>query len=231
MIPPQKSVVDVVVEPVPATDETSTPATHARRAKPLTDPTVSTLHARVLIASLTLTERRCNLDPPSSSHTGDMTHPKPPHPAWTTTRRVINFINLATPLGWIVARAGRATVAPAPHGMWVARRYQGPLARHAGAVCIGNIVVTRSDVVDPQPDDGWLLHESAHVSQWALLSPIGFIPAYLLASGWSLLRTGDAWSNNIFERLASLEAGGYTQNPTQPITTTMSNWVGQRIRR
>jgi hypothetical protein len=40
---------------------------------------------------------------------------------------------------------------------------------------------------------------------------------YVLASAWSLLRTGDPASRNIFERLAGLADGGYTEHPVRPL--------------
>ncbi len=47
-----------------------------------------------------------------------------------------------------------------------------------------------------------------HAEQWARW-PLVFLPAYGLASLWSLMRTGDAATGNGFEVAAGLEDGGY----------------------
>ena len=40
-----------------------------------------------------------------------------------------------------------------------------------------------------------------------------FLPAYALAAAWSMWRTGDPASRNVFERRASLALGGYIERP------------------
>ena len=56
--------------------------------------------------------------------------------------------------------------------------------------------------------------------QWACwLGPVGFLPAYLLASAWSWLRCRDFALRNAFEVRAGLVDGGYLRPPddAQPL--------------
>ena len=57
-------------------------------------------------------------------------------------------------------------------------------------------------------DPALLRHEERHSSQYACLG-VPFLPLYFVAAGWSLLRTGNPGSANLFERHAGLQAGGY----------------------
>jgi hypothetical protein len=41
-----------------------------------------------------------------------------------------------------------------------------------------------------------------------------FLPAYLLAASWSLMRAGDPATRNVFERHAGLVSGGYLTDQT-----------------
>jgi hypothetical protein len=145
-------------------------------------------------------------DDVSSSHGG--------HPS---RRQAVNLVNGSTLLGLWLARRRGVPVRPGPHGLWLVpgypRRFPAP---HAGAVCVGDVVLLRRgalgrqgvEVMDTQP---WLLdHESRHATQWARWGgPIGFLPAYALACLWSWLRTGDMHSANGFEVAAGLADGGY----------------------
>lgn len=146
----------------------------------------------------------------------------------TTRRRTANLLNGSTLLGLWLARRHRVALRPGPHGLWLApgypRRFPAP---GAGAVCVGDVVLLRLghpgavgvDVMDRQPR--LLDHEARHATQWAHWGGfVGFVPAYLLASAWSWLRTGDPASANAFERAAGLEDGGYraarTRWPRRP---------------
>lgn len=140
-------------------------------------------------------------------------------------RRRLNLLNGSTLAGlWLARRAGVA-VRPGPHGLWVApgypRRFPAPAA---GAVCVGDVVLLRRgradhdgvDVMDSSPR--LLAHESRHATQWARWGgPAGFLPAYGLASLWSVLRTGDPHSANHFEVRAGLDDGGYRRSPLRPL--------------
>ena len=54
-----------------------------------------------------------------------------------------------------------------------------------------------------------LEHESEHTWQYAYCLGLPFLPLYLLATTWSLLRTRDRASANFFEKQAGLALGGY----------------------
>ena len=134
------------------------------------------------------------------------------------TRRVINLVNLSTPLGLGLARLGRAEVVRHRRGLLLAcgHRLPGP---HRGAITVGDVVLLRapaSAVLAHDMDDHRLLdHEARHAVQYAwCLGPV-LIPMYLAACGWSWLRTGDWWSRNIFEQRAGLVDGGYVDRGTR----------------
>ena len=145
-------------------------------------------------------------------------------PAIIRIRRLLNLINLSTPAGLALARAGRCRISRGPDGLLLAGGWTWPLPR-AAAFTIGNVIVYRSRVASSfrpghrksqtganQPGSAnpscLLRHESRHSSQYAVLGP-AFLPLYFLAAGISTLWTGDPASGNIFERLAGLEDGGY----------------------
>ena len=130
-------------------------------------------------------------------------------------RRIGNLANLSTPLGVVIARVGGARLRRGPHGLLLAEGFR-YLPRVAGAMTIGNVVLTGGRFADlvrglPQVLD----HESRHASQWLRLGLL-FLPAYLLGGAWSLLRTGDRAAGNPFERAAGLAEGGYRIVPTRP---------------
>jgi hypothetical protein len=62
-----------------------------------------------------------------------------------------------------------------------------------------------------------LVHEARHSTQYAYCLGVVMVALYLLAAAWSWLRTGDPASRNIFERLAGLADGGYTEHPVRPL--------------
>lgn len=142
-------------------------------------------------------------------------------------RRAANLLNGSTVAGlWLASRAG-AALRPGPHGLWLApgypRRFPAP---HAGAVCVGDVVLLRRgqpgragvDVMDAQPQ--LFDHEARHADQWARWGGLlGFLPAYGLASLWSVVRTGDVHSANGFEVAAGLDDGGYRRAAVRPVAT------------
>ena len=132
-------------------------------------------------------------------------------------RRVGNLVNLSTPLGVLIATAGRARIRRGPHGLLLAEGVRLPLGL-AGAMTVGNVVLTRgrfTDLVAALPRV--LEHESRHASQWLRWGGLPFLPAYLLGGAWSLLRTGDRAAGNPFERRAGLADGGYRDVPKRPL--------------
>jgi len=137
---------------------------------------------------------------------------------WERTRAVLNWVNLSTPLGLLVARAGGATLqpGPGPGGVRIATGYRLPLPA-AGAFTVGDVVTTRHgpDYLLGPHRAALLRHEVSHASQYALLGPF-FLPAYGAAAAWSWLVSGEPGGRNPFERWAGLAAGGYRRHPMRP---------------
>ena len=133
-------------------------------------------------------------------------------------RRAVNAVNLSTPLGLALAKAGGARVERGPHGLLLARDYRAPFpAPRAPAVTVGDVVLLRLDDERLARRPRLLDHEARHAWQWAAwLGPAGFLPAYLLASVWSWWRTGDFAVGNAFEVRAGLADGGYRATAARP---------------
>lgn len=135
-------------------------------------------------------------------------------------RAVANLANLSTPLGLLVALAGRAVLRHGPRGLVFAEGYRPGFPR-AGAFTVGNVVICPSSLDDLERHRrGTIEHEDLHAWQWSALAGLPFLPAYLIAVGWSWLRTGDVASGNVFERAAGLTTGGYRDLPV--------DWSGWR---
>ncbi|MDR0435686.1 MAG: hypothetical protein LBH11_02805 [Propionibacteriaceae bacterium] len=127
-------------------------------------------------------------------------------------RQIVNYVNLATPLGLLVAFVGRANFTRVENGLIVAEGYRYAFPK-AGAFTVGNVIITRATIARLRarwPDI--VAHEAAHSSQWAWLGPL-FLPLYLGWTTWSSFRTGDRASRNYLERWAGLTRGGYTEHP------------------
>jgi hypothetical protein len=122
-------------------------------------------------------------------------------------------MNLSTPLGLIVARAGGCTVERGPYGVLVARGYRWSVPPVSGrAITIGDVVLLGLDDAQLAARPHLLTHEARHCGQWARwLGPLGFLPAYGLASVWSWWLSGDAALRNHFEHRAGLVDGGYAR--------------------
>lgn len=133
----------------------------------------------------------------------------------TRLRQVVNAVTLSTPLGLALARMGGATVVRGPDGLLLALDYSAPVpAPHAPAVTVGDVVLLRMSSAELAARPRLLAHEGRHAGQWACwLGPVGFLPAYLLASGWSWLRCRDFALRNTFEVRAGLMDGGYLRPP------------------
>ena len=136
-------------------------------------------------------------------------------------RRRANRLNLSTPLGLLVARVGRATTRPGPYGLVLAEgyRFRFPIA---SAFTVGDVVVTSrsfDELLRVLP--GLLAHEERHARQYARCLGLPYLPLYTAAMGWSVLRTGDRASANVFERGADLVAGGYVERAARPITASV----------
>jgi hypothetical protein len=128
---------------------------------------------------------------------------------WQRFKLVVNFLNLTSLAGLGVAGIGRARISRGPRGLFFASGYKlgFPIA---GAFTIGNVVLTRHELgyLDNQQ---LVRHEERHSWQWLCVIGVPFLPLYGLCASWSWLRTGDFASRNLFERMAGLVDGGYTE--------------------
>ena len=129
-------------------------------------------------------------------------------PAARRLRQAANLLNGSTVLGLAVAVAARTRISKGPHGLILAGgyRWRVPFAR---AFTLGNVVLCRGPAEDLLSLPALLEHEEKHCSQYAWCLGVPFLPLYFLAAGWSVLRTGNPGTGNIFERRAGLAAGGY----------------------
>ena len=123
-----------------------------------------------------------------------------------------NLLNGSTVAGLAIARAGRAEVTRGPRGLWYAERYAlaFPIA---SAFTIGNVILTAGTIDDLGPRV--VAHEERHTGQYAFCGT-AFMPSYVVAMGWSWLRTGDRAARNLFERAAGLADGGYQDVRIRP---------------
>ena len=127
--------------------------------------------------------------------------------AWT------NLANGSTLAGLAVARLGRARVARSADRLFLGTGYRLPVPP-APAFCLGNVVVTRLDELDP--GSALFRHEARHATQYACCGGVVMVPLYLLAAAASWALTGDFGARNLFERRAGLADGGYTDKPLRP---------------
>jgi hypothetical protein len=126
-------------------------------------------------------------------------------------RRAWNAVNLSTPCGLVLARASGCPARRGPDGLVLATGYTWPVP-DGGAFTVGNVVFLRPHTA---ATPSLLAHESRHATQYAWCAGLPFLVLYVLAVGWSLLRTGDTASRNVFERHAGLAAGGYRERPAR----------------
>jgi hypothetical protein len=131
-------------------------------------------------------------------------------------RLAANLLNGSTPAGILVAVTGRARLTRAENGLVVALRYRLPVPP-APAFCLGNVIVTRLDSDGVGGAGSLLVHEARHATQFACCGGVVMLPLYFLAAGLSWLLTGDFSSQNIFERRAGLDDGGYAERPLRPV--------------
>ncbi|WP_427132818.1 hypothetical protein [Pseudarthrobacter sp. S9] len=130
-------------------------------------------------------------------------------------RQIANVLNGSTLLGLLLAACARTSVSPGPHGLLIASRYRWRLPL-AGAFTVGNVVLFRTGPEVARSNPVLLCHEERHSTQYAWCLGLPFLPLYFIAAAWSLWRTGNPASANIFERHAGLQAGGY---PDPQVTT------------
>lgn len=142
-------------------------------------------------------------------------------------RWLLNWLNLSTAAGLVLAKTKRCDLRPGPEGLILAFGYTGilPVAR---AFTVGNVILFRGSAEEGAPRPALLAHEARHSTQYALCLGLPFLPLYFGAAAFSLLRTGDPASLNLFERRAGLADGGYVQRPVRPLATTLSAVFGKR---
>jgi hypothetical protein len=134
-------------------------------------------------------------------------------------RRAVNAVNGSTLTGVGIAALGGARLAGGRDGLLIATGYRLPVPP-APAFCVGNVILTREGVLEP--DSALFRHEARHATQFAWCGGVLMIPVYLAASAWSWAVTGDFGSRNVFERRAGLADGGYRDKPprwTRPGTS------------
>jgi hypothetical protein len=128
-------------------------------------------------------------------------------------RQAVNLANGSTLAGLGAAVVGRARLARSVDGLVTATGYRLPVPP-APAFCLGNVILTRGDDIDPAAP--LFRHEARHATQYAWSGGVAMVPLYLMAAGASWTLTGDFGARNIFERLAGLADGGYTDKPMRP---------------
>lgn len=125
-------------------------------------------------------------------------------------RQWLNALNLSTLLGMLIVKIRGGSLSRGPDGLVIATNVTRRFG-FAGGVTIGNVVIVPEHIpLTPELFE----HEAAHASQWAACVVL-FLPLYWLACLWSLIRTGDYYSRNVFERRADLAKGGYVEQSTR----------------
>ncbi len=128
-------------------------------------------------------------------------------------RQAVNLANVSTLAGLGVAAVGGARVGRSADGLLTATGYRLPVPP-APAFCPGNVIVVREDVI--AAGSRLFRHEARHATQYAWCGGVAMVPLYLTAAGVSWALTGDFGARNVFERLAGLADGGYTDKPLRP---------------
>ncbi|QYF90713.1 DUF4157 domain-containing protein [Arthrobacter sp. PAMC25284] len=130
-------------------------------------------------------------------------------------RQIANAVNGSTLLGLLLAGAARTSVSAGPAGLLVAcdYRWRLPVAR---AFTVGNVVLFRAGRAEALADRVLLGHEARHCTQYAWCLGVPFLPLFFVAAAWSLWRTGNPGTGNVFERHAGLRAGGYPEPGIRP---------------
>ena len=135
-------------------------------------------------------------------------------PARLRIRQAVNLANGSTLAGLGVAALGGAAVARSVDGLLTGTGYRLPVPP-APAFCLGNVLVTRREAIDPAAP--LFRHEARHATQFAWCGGVFMLPLYLAAAGVSWALTGDFGARNVFERQAGLADGGYTAKPLRPV--------------
>jgi hypothetical protein len=135
---------------------------------------------------------------------------------------LVNAANGTTLCGLGVAACGQARLSRGPGGLIIGSEYRYRFPR-GSAFTMGNVIVSRRTRERLLSDNCLMLHESRHAAQYVALGP-AYLPLYLMAVGWSYLRSGDHWSRNPFERRAGLADGHYVERPLRPAWSAWYAW-------
>jgi hypothetical protein len=130
-------------------------------------------------------------------------------------RQVVNVLNGSTLAGMAVAGLGEAGLHPAPDGLIVGSGYRLPVPTPS-AFCLGNVLVTRLDHAAFTGNARLFAHEARHATQYACCGGLALLPMYGVAAAVSWALTGDTGARNVFERLAGLADGGYSERTLRP---------------
>lgn len=124
-------------------------------------------------------------------------------------RNLANVCNGSTPLGILLALIGRGRF-HLHRQLIVVDGVRLPFVR-ASAMTVGSVVLVpkRSLAEATSRIPKLVEHEDAHAWQYAYCLGLPFLPCYLVATLWSLQRTGNRALKNFFEVQAGLESGGY----------------------
>lgn len=123
-------------------------------------------------------------------------------------REAINWLNLSTLLGLVIAVVGGARPRRDVAGTWLAPdfRYRFPVA---SAFTLGDVIVSRHSAAWLHARPELLAHERRHCLQYAcFLGPVMLLP-YVVGVAASWVWAADTHSLNPFERWAGLADGGY----------------------
>jgi len=140
-------------------------------------------------------------------------------------RAWINLANGSTLAGLGVAAFGGARVARSADRLLVGTGYRLPVPP-APAFCLGNVIVTRLNGLDPSSP--LFRHEARHATQYACCGGVVMVPLYLAAAAVSWALTGDTGCRNVFERQAGLTDGGYRDKPLRPTVLRALDRPGSR---
>jgi hypothetical protein len=138
-------------------------------------------------------------------------------------RQAVNVANGSTLVGLGVATLGGARIARSVDGLFTGTGYRLPVPP-GPAFCLGNVIVTRDDGIDP--GSSLFRHEARHATQFAWCGGVAMISLYLAAAGVSWVLTGDFGARNVFERQAGLADGGYTDKPLRPALRRINGFTG-----
>src|SRR2546430_16623885 len=125
-------------------------------------------------------------------------------------RAWINLANGSTLAGLGVAALGGARVARSADRLFVGTGYRLPVPP-APAFCLGNVIVTRLDGLDPA--SVLFRHEARHATQYACCGGGGVVAPYLVAAARSWALAGGTGRRHRFERRARVAHGGCTVTP------------------